>query len=80
MVVTTYDALLKDECLRFIKKTDWNYLVLDEAHKLKNTEAMMTRKTATIKSDNRLLMTGTPLQNNIGELWTMLDMLMPKLF
>ena len=80
VVVTTYQALEKSECFSFFKKTDWNYIIFDEAHKLKNDESRTAQKSSQINTDNRLLLTGTPLQNNIGELWSLLNMLMPKMF
>ena len=76
--VTTYEAL------RFVpelaKKYAWYYIVFDEAHKLKNCESETFRLSQKLKSERRLLMTGTPLQNNIGELWCLLNFLMPSLF
>jgi SNF2 family DNA or RNA helicase len=76
--VTTYDAI--QICGSDLKKHDFHLCVFDEAHKLKNSESQISIKSRQIPSTRRLLLTGTPLQNNIGELWSMLNFLMPSLF
>lgn len=54
--------------------------MFDEAHKLKNSDSRTTQASRRLHAENRLLMTGTPLQNDVGELWSLLNMLMPQLF
>ena len=76
--VTTYEGVLI--CGNRLKKYDWHYVIFDEAHKLKNSDSKISIETRLIPSQCRLLMTGTPLQNDIGELWSLLNMLMPNLF
>ena len=76
--VTTYDALLRVPELR--TKLKWFLIVFDEAHKLKNTESIMIQLSRKLSSVHRLLMTGTPLQNNLTELWSLLNFMMPQLF
>ena len=76
--VTTYDALLRVPELR--SKFSWYLIVFDEAHKLKNTESIMIQLSRKLPSVRRLLMTGTPLQNNLTELWSLLNFMMPQLF
>jgi SWI/SNF-related matrix-associated actin-dependent regulator of chromatin subfamily A member 5 len=76
--VTTYDAVLI--CEYALKKYDFHYIIFDEAHKLKNSDSTTTQTSRRLKAESRLLMTGTPLQNDIGELWSLLNMLMPQLF
>ena len=78
VIVTTYDAL--KICGGTLKKYEFNYGVFDEAHKMKNDESQVAVVARKLKTLNRLLLTGTPLQNDIGELWSLLNFLMPKLF
>ena len=76
--VTTYEAL--DRCEKGLLKHQFHYVIFDEAHKLKNSDSQISVKSRKLRSSHRLLLTGTPLQNNIGELWSLLNMLMPDLF
>lgn len=76
--VTTYEAL--SICEKSLQKHDFHYVIFDEAHKLKNEKSKVSICARNLKSHSRLLLTGTPLQNNIGELWSLLNILMPSLF
>ena len=76
--VTTYDALRI--CETDLKKHHFHYIIFDEAHKLKNSDSIISQISRQMNSKNRLLLTGTPLQNDIGELWSLLNFLMPALF
>ncbi len=67
-------------CKSALKKIHWEYIVVDEAHRLKNDESLLSRNLREFKSNSKLLMTGTPLQNNIKELWSLLNFIMPDLF
>lgn len=58
----------------------WGYLIIDEAHRIKNENAMLSKIVRTLKSRHRLLLTGTPLQNNLHELWALLNFLLPEAF
>jgi len=58
----------------------WDYVILDEAHRLKNKEGKALGALQSLHVGCKLALTGTPLQNNVGELWTMLDMLEPGAF
>ena len=78
--VTTYEALRYVPELRKQKQFNWYLLVFDEAHKLKNSESMTIQLSRGINSVRRLLLTGTPLQNDIQELWSLLNFLMPEVF
>jgi SNF2 family DNA or RNA helicase len=60
-----------------LKNYKWYLIVFDEAHKLKNSEAKIVSLTRSLPSERRLLMTGTPLMNNVMELWSLLNFLMP---
>ena len=58
----------------------WRYIIVDEGHRLKNLNCRLLRELKTYHSANRLLLTGTPLQNNLSELWSLLNFLMPDIF
>lgn len=62
---------------KFLAAYNWKYLVIDESHRLKNLNCKLIRELMSYKSANRLLLTGTPLQNNLEELWSLLNFLMP---
>ena len=64
--VTSYEGVNK--CLRNLKKFDWEYVVIDEAHRIKNDESLLSTNVRVLKSEKRLILTGTPLQNNMREL------------
>jgi ATP-dependent DNA helicase len=53
---------------------------VDEGHRLKNLDCKLIRELKTYESVNRLLLTGTPLQNNLAELWSLLNFLLPDIF
>ena len=77
-LITTYEMVLKDaETLSRIK---WSALLVDEAHRLKNTEAALYKEPSQWRFNSKLLVTGTPLQNNIKELWALLHFLHPDRF
>ncbi|XP_067951510.1 SWI/SNF-related matrix-associated actin-dependent regulator of chromatin subfamily A member 5-like [Watersipora subatra] len=63
-----------------LKKFNWRYLVMDEAHRIKNEKSKLSMVVREFKSNNRLLLTGTPLQNNLHELWALLNFLLPDVF
>ncbi|TKS68369.1 SWI/SNF-related matrix-associated actin-dependent regulator of chromatin subfamily A member 5 [Collichthys lucidus] len=62
------------------KKFNWRYLVIDEAHRIKNEKSKLSEIVREFKTTNRLLLTGTPLQNNLHELWALLNFLLPDVF
>jgi len=61
----------------FLSQIKWQFLGIDEAHRLKNQDSKLYGQLAAMKTGSRLLITGTPMQNNIGELKSLMDFLMP---
>ncbi|KAL8723203.1 MAG: hypothetical protein Q9225_000469 [Loekoesia sp. 1 TL-2023] len=73
--ITSYQLATKDE--QVFKRREWHYMVLDEAHNIKNFRSKRWQTLLTFNTRARLLLTGTPLQNNLTELWSLLFFLMP---
>nr|KMM69469.1 helicase swr1 [Coccidioides posadasii RMSCC 3488] len=74
--ITSYQLVLQDQ--QTFKRRNWHYMVLDEAHNIKNFRSQRWQTLLTFKTRARLLLTGTPLQNNLTELWSLLFFLMPS--
>ncbi|PCH01990.1 SNF2-related [Penicillium occitanis (nom. inval.)] len=78
VVCTSYEICMNDRA--FLGQFSWKYIVVDEGHRLKNMNCKLIKELLTYHSANRLLITGTPLQNNISELWSLLHFLLPEIF
>ncbi|XP_054864943.1 chromodomain-helicase-DNA-binding protein 2 isoform X1 [Amphiprion ocellaris] len=77
-LLTTYEILLKDKGV--LGNINWAFLGVDEAHRLKNDDSLLYKTLMEFRSNHRLLITGTPLQNSLKELWSLLHFLMPDKF
>ena len=62
------------------RRKKWKYLILDEAHMIKNWKSQRWQTLLNFNSGRRLLITGTPLQNDLMELWSLMHFLMPQVF
>ncbi|RDW63916.1 hypothetical protein BP5796_10418 [Coleophoma crateriformis] len=76
VIITSYQLVLQDQ--QVFKRRKWHYMILDEAHNIKNFQSQRWQTMLTFNTRARLLLTGTPLQNNLTELWSLLYFLMPS--
>lgn len=75
IVITSYEVCRND--IDVLSPFNWNYCVLDEGHLIKNPRAKTTMAVKKLLSNHRLILSGTPIQNNVLELWSLFDFLMP---
>jgi superfamily II DNA or RNA helicase len=75
LILTTYPLLTRDH--EVLLKQEWHAVILDEAQFIKNPNAETTRQALRLKARQRLCLSGTPLQNHLGELWSLFDFLAP---
>jgi superfamily II DNA or RNA helicase len=75
LVITSYDIARMDH--EKLNRIPWHYLVVDEGHNIKNPDAKRTKAIKTIHAQHKLALTGTPIQNNLEELWSLFDYAMP---
>ena len=75
LVLTTYPLLARDHPV--LTEQEWHVVILDEAQTIKNPNAETTRQALRLKANQRLCLSGTPLQNHLGELWSLFDFLAP---
>ncbi|XP_034267055.1 chromodomain-helicase-DNA-binding protein 1-like isoform X1 [Pantherophis guttatus] len=78
ILLTTYEMCLKDPA--FLKRFNWTCLIVDEAQRLKNQDSLLHKTLSEYSTDFRLLLTGTPIQNNLQELYSMLTFIEPAIF
>jgi non-specific serine/threonine protein kinase len=76
LAITSYGSLLRMPVLR---ETSWRFVVLDEAQAIKNPSAKQTRAAKTLKAEARIALTGTPVENHLGDLWSIFDFINPGL-
>lgn len=75
VVIASYDSVRND--IAHLAQFNWHYCILDEGHQIKNGRTKITQAVKLIKAKHRLLLSGTPIQNNVLELWSLFDFLMP---
>jgi len=78
ILLTTYETLMAEHYK--LVKVPWRVIVLDEGHRIKNVKSKVLTKLKSIKTEHSVILTGTPLQNDMKELWTMLNFLAPDKF
>jgi SNF2 family DNA or RNA helicase len=79
VLLTTYEYIIKDK--KYLRKIEWQYAIVDEGHRMKNAQSKFA---VTLGSQYitrfRVLLTGTPLMNDLSELWSLLNFLLPSIF
>ncbi|KIY73107.1 hypothetical protein CYLTODRAFT_440164 [Cylindrobasidium torrendii FP15055 ss-10] len=78
VVVTTYEIIMKDRA--HLAGYKWGYIVVDEGHRLKNLDSILMREIKKYNNASRMILTGTPLHNNLSELWALLNFVLPDIF
>ncbi|XP_015913292.1 lymphoid-specific helicase [Parasteatoda tepidariorum] len=78
VILTSYQIALIDA--KKLSEIDWKSITIDEAHRIKNFECRLVKALKTFHAGHRLLLTGTPLQNNLDELWSLLNFILPEIF
>lgn len=78
VVITSYEIVNMEK--NVLSKIAWRHLIIDEAHRLKNEASQFSQTVRMLNTQSRLLLTGTPLQNNLHELWALLNFLLPDVF
>ncbi|GIX63108.1 SNF2 helicase, putative [Babesia caballi] len=78
IIVTSYEICCKTK--NALSRLHFHYIIIDEAHRIKNEESKLSEVVRMFRTEYRLLITGTPLQNNLKELWALLNFLFPEVF
>ncbi|RLV87107.1 putative ATP-dependent helicase IRC5 [Meyerozyma sp. JA9] len=78
LILTSYEISIRD--FTKLNSVSWKYLIVDEGHRLKNSKSLLIKVLKKLDVQNRLLITGTPLQNNLNELWSLLNFILPDVF
>ncbi|XP_026202181.1 chromodomain-helicase-DNA-binding protein 1-like [Anabas testudineus] len=78
VLLTTYELCLKDAS--FLRRWKWKVLIVDEAHRLKNQNSLLHKTLTEFSVGFRVLLTGTPIQNNLEELYSLLSFIQPSIF
>ncbi|KFK26100.1 hypothetical protein AALP_AA8G202800 [Arabis alpina] len=76
--VTSFEMAIKEKTT--LRRFSWRYIIIDEAHRIKNENSLLSKTMRLFNTNYRLLITGTPLQNNLHELWALLNFLLPEVF
>ncbi|KAK9757316.1 hypothetical protein RND81_01G155700 [Saponaria officinalis] len=80
VLLTTYEYLMNKHDRPKLSKIHWHYVIIDEGHRIKNASCKLNAELKHYQSSHRLLLTGTPLQNSLEELWALLNFLLPNIF
>lgn len=75
VVITSYEVVRNE--VATLEEFNWHYCILDEGHVIKNAKTKLTKAVKCIRANHRLILSGTPIQNNVLELWSLFDFLMP---
>ena len=79
VLLTTYEYVMRDRAV--LRRVGWEYIIVDEGHRMKNAQSKFAQTLGTLyTAKRRLLLTGTPLQNSLPELWALLNFLLPSIF
>ncbi|KAG6846025.1 hypothetical protein H0H87_011073 [Tephrocybe sp. NHM501043] len=78
VLITSYQLVTQDQ--QYFQRVKWQYMILDEAQNIKNSSSVRWKTLLGFQCRNRLLLTGTPIQNSMQELWALLHFIMPSLF
>ncbi|ORY86891.1 SNF2 family N-terminal domain-domain-containing protein [Protomyces lactucae-debilis] len=79
VLLTTFEYIIKDRPI--LSKIKWLHMIIDEGHRMKNANSKLSNTLVTYYNTKyRLILTGTPLQNNLPELWALLNFVLPKIF
>ncbi|KAE8146798.1 SNF2 family N-terminal domain-containing protein [Aspergillus avenaceus] len=78
IIVTTYETLISD--IRWFLKFVWKYLILDEGHRIKNNQSRRAQTLQKLQAEYKIILTGTPVQNDLREVWSILHWLYPEVF
>ena len=76
IVLTTYGIARMD--IEKLNKIYWNYIILDESHLIKNRESQSFKALSTLQSENKLTLTGTPIENSLSDLWSQMEFINPN--
>lgn len=78
-IVTSFETAIRDQS-KLSKLCPFSYVIVDEGHRLKNHRCLLIKSLKQLKASNRLLLTGTPIQNTLDELWSLLNFVNPQIF
>ena len=78
VLITTFEYIIKDRPV--LSKVRWVHMIVDEGHRMKNTKSKLSSTLVQYHTRYRLILTGTPLQNNLPELWALLNFVLPTIF
>jgi ATP-dependent DNA helicase len=79
VIITSFETAIRDQ-KKLSKLGPYAYVIVDEGHRLKNHRCMLIRSLKQLDASNRLLLTGTPIQNTLDELWALLNFVNPQIF